>query len=244
MSYVGDDKVLPTDNIKNKDNSLFIWLDILGFAEAVDKEEKYKELSELLKEFKQLFFDSTQNSYDAKIISDGLIIYLKDPGRDKINLIFKEISEKQFSFILKNKYFIRGGIALGSKYETDENIEKGNQYISNGLARAYKLESNCIDWPLIATDEINLKRLKDKFKINKEEFFGLEKAYNKNGKNIYFIDFIKEDDNYFELLQNKIFEFKEEPSVRNKYIWLMRYYLHKFENYKDKIDITLKGIVL
>lgn len=243
MSYVGDNKVLPIDNILNnsKDSSLFVWLDILGFAEAVNEEEKYKELSELLKKFKQLFINSTNISYDTSIISDGLIIYLKDPNISDINLIFKELSEKQFDFILENRYFIRGGIALGSKYESDK-IE--NQYISNGLARAYKLESNCIDWPLIATDEINLKRLKDKFKINKEEFFGLEKAYNKDGKNIYFIDFIKEDAIYFELLQAKIFESKEKPSVRNKYIWLMRYYLHKFENYKDKIDITLKGIVL
>lgn len=37
-----------------------------------------------------------------------------------ISLIFKEIAEKQFEFILKNKYFIRGGIAVGSRYESDE----------------------------------------------------------------------------------------------------------------------------
>lgn len=41
------------------------------------------------------------------------------------------------------------------------------------------------------------------------EYFGLEKAYNKNGKTIYFIDFIKENERYLKLLEKKIFEFKK-----------------------------------
>ena len=157
-------------------------------------------------------------------------------------LIFKEIAEKQFEFILKNKYFIRGGIAVGSKYESEGITD---QFISSGLARAYSLESSSIDWPLIATDEKNIIRLKDMFKIEeKEELFGLEEAYNKNGKTIYFIDFIKENKIYLELLEEKIFEFEETPSVRNKYVWLLRYYLHRYENSRKNINELLKGIVL
>lgn len=240
MSFVGDFQSNPEEISINNDNSLFIWLDVLGFAEAVDDVEKYRELSELLKKFQALFVES--DKYDTKIISDGLILYTKEPIEEMISLIFKEIAEKQFEFILKNKYFIRGGIAIGSRYESDEVTD---QFISNGLARAYSLESSGIDWPLIATDEKNINRLKQMFRIDEaNEYFGLEEAFNKNGKNIYFIDFIKENETYLKLLEEKIFEFKDTPSVRNKYVWLLRYYLHRFENTRNDIDESLKGIVL
>ena len=240
MSFVGDFQSNPEEISINNDNSLFIWLDVLGFAEAVDDVEKYRELSELLKKFQALFVES--DKYDTKIISDGLILYAKEPTEEMISLIFKEIAEKQFEFILKNKYFIRGGIAIGSRYESDEVTD---QFISNGLARAYSLESSGIDWPLIATDEKNINRLKQMFRIDEaNEYFGLEEAFNKNGKNIYFIDFIKENETYLKLLEEKIFEFKDTPSVRNKYVWLLRYYLHRFENTRNDIDESLKGIVL
>lgn len=240
MSFVGDFQSNPEEISINNDNSLFIWLDVLGFAEAVDDVEKYRELSELLKKFQALFVES--DKYDTKIISDGLILYTKEPTEEMISLIFKEIAEKQFEFILKNKYFIRGGIAIGSRYESDEVTD---QFISNGLARAYSLESSGIDWPLIATDEKNINRLKQMFRIDEaNEYFGLEEAFNKNGKNIYFIDFIKENETYLKLLEEKIFEFKDTPSVRNKYVWLLRYYLHRFEDSRKYIDESLKGIVL
>ena len=240
MSFVGDFQSNPEEISINNDNSLFIWLDVLGFAEAVDDVEKYRELSELLKKFQALFVES--DKYDTKIISDGLILYTKEPTEEMISLIFKEIAEKQFEFILKNKYCIRGGIAIGSRYESDEVTD---QFISNGLARAYSLESSGIDWPLIATDEKNINRLKQMFRIDEaNEYFGLEEAFNKNGKNIYFIDFIKENETYLKLLEEKIFEFKDTPSVRNKYVWLLRYYLHRFENTRNDIDESLKGIVL
>ena len=240
MNFAGDFQSNPQELTINHDNSLFIWLDVLGFAEAVDDVEKYRELSELLKKFQALFVES--DKYDTKIISDGLILYTKEPTEEMISLIFKEIAEKQFEFILKNKYFIRGGIAIGSRYESDEVTD---QFISNGLARAYSLESSGIDWPLIATDEKNINRLKQMFRIDEaNEYFGLEEAFNKNGKNIYFIDFIKENETYLKLLEEKIFEFKDTPSVRNKYVWLLRYYLHRFENTRNDIDESLKGIVL
>lgn len=35
-------------------------------------------------------------------LSDGLILYAKEPTKEMISLIFKEIAEKQFEFILKS----------------------------------------------------------------------------------------------------------------------------------------------
>lgn len=240
MNFVGDFQSSPEEISVNLDNSLFIWLDVFGFTEAVDDVEKYRELSELLKKFQALFVES--DKYDTKIISDGLILYAIDPTETIVHSIFKEIAEKQFQFILENKYFIRGGIAAGSIYKRDEETDP---FISNGLARAYTLEFSSIDWPLIATDEKNINRIKQMIKIdNNDEYLGLEQAFNKNGKTIYFMDFIKENETYLILLEEKIFEFKDTPSVRNKYIWLLRYYLHRYENSRKDIDESLKGIVL
>ena len=82
MSFVGDNQSNPEEINLNHENSLFIWLDVLGFAEAVDDVEKYRELSELLKKFQSLFVES--NKYDTKIISDGLILYAKEPTQEMI----------------------------------------------------------------------------------------------------------------------------------------------------------------
>ncbi len=40
MSFVGDFQSNPEETSINNDNSLFIWLDVLGFAEAVDAPTK------------------------------------------------------------------------------------------------------------------------------------------------------------------------------------------------------------
>lgn len=241
MSLVTNFSSLPTDVEQTKSNSLFIWLDILGFAEAVDDEGKYKELSELLTKFQNLFNESDE--YSTEIISDGIVLYVKQPSSKNLEVLFKNIAQKQFEFILQNQYFIRGGIALGTKYSNDDS--KNNLYISNGLARAVKLESSIIDWPIIGIDEKNIVDLKNLFRsINTFETFGLKQTYNKNGQTIYFIDFVKENPEYLQVLYAKIEEFKEKKyqAIRNKYIWLLRYYIHKFNN--TSLATSLEGIVL
>jgi len=240
MSLITNDISSPFETNEMKSNSLFIWLDILGFAEAVDKEDKYRELSELLKKFQYLFNES--DKYETQIISDGIVLYIQKPSYKDTKLIFEEIARKQFKFILENNYFIRGGIALGSRHNSsDEN----NLFISNGLARAVKIESSIVNWPIIGIDDKYIQELRETLKINdKLELFGLKQAYNINGKTIYFIDFMEPSLEYLSMVYLKIKEFSEEKdqSIRNKYIWLLRYYLHKFND--TKIDISLEGIVL
>ncbi|BAK71807.1 hypothetical protein [Aliarcobacter butzleri] len=247
MSLVEESNDNPTDIISFKsNNSIFIWLDILGFAEAVNEDKQYKILSDLLNKFQNLFFGS--NFYKPTIISDGMVLYIEEPQKVKLKTVLKEIAEKQFNFILENKFFIRGGIGVGTKYSEDDKQDKdvrNSMFISNGLARSVKLESSFINWPVIGIDEANLSLIREIYGINKEdEFFGLSRGYNQNGQSMFFIDFIEEKQEYFTLLQNKIHEFekKENQHIRNKYIWLLRYYLHK---YKDQVvNKSLEGIVL
>lgn len=47
---------------------------------------------------------------------------------------------------------------------------------------------------------------------------------------LYFIDFIQKDENYKELLSDNIDKYKNNPYIKSKYLWLLEYYLAKFEN--------------
>lgn len=220
------------DAIMNE-KSIFIWLDILGFANAVENEGEYFKLAEKLKKFQTLFDED--HRYIATIISDGMILQIKNNYLSDLMEIFKSISEKQFKFILENKEFIRGGIAVGTKFEK-------NTFISNGLARAVKLETTFINYPIIGTDKKNIHEIRDILISDDKETFGLIQSFNKQGEDLYFIDFITDDRDYLQLLNAKISELEKKPIIRDKYIWLLRYYLHKYS--RKKINKSLKGIVL
>ena len=220
------------DTIKN-DKSIFIWLDILGFADAVENEKEYFELAEKLRKFQILF--NEYDGYTAKIISDGIILKINSNYLLKLMEVFQRIGEKQLEFILENNEFIRGGIAVGTKYQD-------HTYISNGLARAVKLETTFINYPIIGTDKKNILEIQKLLLSDHKEFFGLMQSFNKRGEDLYFIDFITNDRDYLQLLNAKISEFEKKPIIRDKYIWLLRYYLHKYSS--ENPNENLEGIVL
>ena len=231
----------PSDK-REANKSIFIWLDILGFADALEREERYGELSELLRKFQSLF--NNENSYRTTIISDGIILQITDPQYEKFKEIINDIGKKQFQFICENKKFIRGGIAVGTKLENDKGMN--NQFISNGLAIAVKTESNHVNWPIIGTNEKNMSDIREIFNVDgEEENFDLLRGFNKNGEDLYFIDFIEKNESYLELIISKITKNEGNPGIRNKYIWLLRYYLHKYKD-REKVNIppSLKKVVL
>jgi len=236
---VADQQNIPPEG-KKGNQSIFIWVDILGFSEAVDTESRYEELAELLKKFQNLF--NEDDSYRTKIISDGIILQITNPEPKSLVKILQGIGEKQFRFINKHKHFIRGGISVGTKFE------KGNSdsslFISNGLARAVKIEGNSVDWPVIGTDSKVLSKMRKLFQINKDnECFNLARAYNARGEELYFIDFLKDnEDGYYSLLNKKIKEFQNNPKVLNKYIWLLRYYHNRLGS--DNLSENLVEVVL
>ena len=222
-----------TQNATKDDKSIFIWLDILGFADAVENENEYFKLAEKLRKFQTLF--NKYEGYAAEIISDGMILQIDNNYLTKLMEVFQRIGEMQLKFILDNNEFIRGGIAVGTKYQD-------HTYISNGLARAVKLETTFINYPIIGTDKKNILEIQKLLSSDNNEFFGLMQSFNKRGDDLYFIDFITDDRDYLQLLNAKISEFEKNPIIRDKYIWLLRYYLHKYSC--ENTNANLKGIVL
>ncbi len=57
-------------NISNKKQYLYVWLDILGFSDILDKQDSYKELINLLKYFRNKF-ESIELTTKTLTISDG-----------------------------------------------------------------------------------------------------------------------------------------------------------------------------
>jgi len=228
--------------VNNK--SIFIWLDILGFADALENEEKYEELYNLLRKFQLLF--NNDDDYISNIISDGIILQKKNKKSKDLKKILNKIGEKQFQFILENKEFIRGGIAVGTKFEKFKSNglkNNNNLYISNGLARAVNIEGKKLDWAIIGTNKENVIELNEIYSTNNdEEYFGLIQGFNEKGKKIFFIDFIEDNEKYYHLLNKNVKNYKNKPNIQTKYIWLLRYYHHKYGN--SNLDKILEGIVL
>ncbi|MCK5491673.1 MAG: hypothetical protein KAI43_14685 [Candidatus Aureabacteria bacterium] len=232
----------PAAKIKAED-AIFVWLDILGFKDETESDKNYKELKDMLIWFNKLFDNEVY--YAPEPIADGVMLEIKENNRHKFLNIIKDVGKKQFQFIMEKKRFIRGGISVGSRLgRQDKKGEDKFCFISNGFTRAVRIESKHVDWPVIGTDEKNLKRIRGYFNVEEEtEMFDFIKSFNSKGQVLYFIDFLEEaNPEYFELLNRKIIEHKNSGKIRNKYVWLLRYYLHRFDN----IDIpeNLQGTVL
>ena len=228
---------------RGRHKSIFIWLDSLGFSEAVDDEFRYNELAELLRKFQSLFYEG--NGYSPTIISDGIILQIINPNSGSFTGILQDIGEKQFNFICENEYFIRGGISIGTKLESNKKPgdHDSRQFISNGLARAVKIEERHVSWPVIGTNSTILSEIRNLFQINKDkEDFGLTKGFNTHGAELYFIDFLKENENYYKLLNRKMKTYRDKPPILNKYVWLLRYYHNRFGS--DNLDESLAGVVI
>jgi hypothetical protein len=225
-------------SIQNPNKLIFIWIDILGFADALEDESKYRELYSLLRAFQTIFNEVQMCT--TTIISDAILLQIDPKGYNKLGNILTAIGESQFKFICDKKYFIRGGIAVGTKYEDND---KSDILVSNGLARAVKIEGKHLDWPIIGTNEKNIKEMRSLLNTDDDEDFGLCRGLNKKGEVIYFIDFIKEDMIYYNLL-NDCFKKHEAEPYRDKYIWLLKYYLHHFNKPDNGIPESLQGVIL
>ncbi len=242
------DEKSPDEKIDN-DQSVFIWLDILGWANAVEDDLKFEELAKLLTEF-QSSFSHVDGCVKSKIISDGLILQISGLRNEidykNLTEIFNAIGKKQFDFIYKNKQFIRGGISVGKVHKTNQN-DKNETFVSNGLARAVKKESKHVHWPIIGTDSETIEKIRKIYSINNdEETFGLKQCFNNDGQDVFFIDYIPKTNppEFVNLIKSKIIEFRAplDRKIRNKYIWLLRHYLQKFPN--EEIPDFLRGIII
>lgn len=234
------------------DQSIFIWLDILGFTDAVENDTTYDELVELLKRFQRMFNEG--NGYETDIISDGIILWINSKSYDDLKGIFTDIGHRQIKFICESEHFIRGGIAIGTRYlqRGNDNSHGGGDrnhiFVSSGLARAVNLEARHVSWPVVGTNLNNLKKIKEHYKItDPKESLGLCRGFNRQGEDVFFIDFMQECSSeekriYYDILKSKISDDNLVPAVKSKYIWLLRYYHHHWGKTEEIERLT--GFIL
>lgn len=239
---------LPSINISTKKQYLYVWLDILGFSDILDQEDRYIELIDLLKEFRKQF-ENLEYTAKTLTISDGIVLIFdmrEIQDIQDLKNIFLKISEIQENFILDKGYFLRGGMAIGT-IEDNEEDENLKYLISNALSKAYNLESKFVKYPIIATNEEELKKINDHFLINSDDLerFGLFRCHSiqsskSNKKYIYFIDFMN-NDKFKDIIKINLDRYQSSPKILEKYIWLHRYVNDKFVIDEDN---SLSGIII
>jgi len=233
---------LPQINISIKKQYLYVWLDILGFSDILEREDRYSELIKLIKKFRDKF-ENTDEPIKTLAISDGIVLIFELKTIEDLKNVFTSISKLQDEFIVKEKYFLRGGMAIGTIYENEED-DNLKFLVSNALSSAYSTESKYIKWPIIGITQIQYNKLKTYFNINSEDLqFGLLKCHSYyscgDEQFIYFIDYMDEELEFKKLIEKNLKENHSKPQVLEKYIWLYRYYREKYGT--TEIDI-LNGV--
>ena len=239
--------MLPAVKEVNED-SIFIWIDILGFSKELEKRDDYQTLKQVLLSFRESF--QMPIAHQA-VISDGILLEIPYSKHHwdvaEIKRIFSDIAQKQLNFMLKQKRVVRGGIAHGlpifktkqklaeaqDKQDEHNEFDKDRMYISDGLAKAYRIESKNSNWPIIGITEEELSEFRNKTKTANEDF-GLRITYNESGKKILFLHFAETlkpsqtiDSNVLEL--KWLIEEKLNPKnsiderTRAKYFWILKY---------------------
>jgi len=183
-----------------EDNYCFVaFVDILGFREHVKKfiNPKQEADEQILENIKSALEDAlkltkTDENRELKLIrykvfSDCACISVPDfysHFNDASTLCLFLVFLNGYSFqLMRRDIYLRGGLSLGFHHE-EENI-----IFSDGLIKAYDLESKAI-YPRIVIDEEVVERIKRLWINNKEVLldFGIEKKIITDGDGITFIN--------------------------------------------------------
>lgn len=209
--------------------TIFIWIDILGFSDKLENECDYMKLNDILSSFRNHFVDEA-GRYEITSISDGLICEL-NPNRDPWGIkdvldCLDKIAEKQASFISQYNYLIRGGITVGTRLFY-ENI-KG--FIGNGLSRANKTESKYISWPIIGFlwSEKLEQKIEDLYQAkNIQKALDLRFTKNERDEDVYFLDYKKwlkgTGEDIKKLVSEELSNKRNSLRVKMKYEWTKQY---------------------
>ncbi len=254
------------DDIIENNKFLYIWIDILGFREDLEYYEAFDKLFDIRENFINTFSTKSLNFDEIISISDGLLLIwkLSNLMYDNIKNIFDTIGELQNNFILKYKKVIRGAIAVGNVssnlYKSyNKGKEEREKYkdiflISNGFLHAYKMESKDINWPIIATTDEELTKIRKTLNIDTNENFGLKKINGNNHIYLYMVDFLKPLEekkdmrkDFEKFLSEKLKKYKEENiNVYKKYLWLLLSYKNTYDDFIEEsfFEEYFKGILL
>lgn len=237
---------------KAKIETIFVWIDVLGFKSMLKDPNNYEKLAKLLEEF-QKKFEQKDGLFNTLAISDGLILEL-NPNRNiwtagNVKNCLLYIQNKQFEFIRQNKVVVRGAIAVGTSWNPDN--KKNKNYISNGLSNAYKLESEGICWPVIGTNGFYLKKMNELYSDEDDlepfkNFFN--KTLNSNGDDVFFLDIYSNLDDsdqmiIDDIIDKQLAENEKIRTVYSKYVWLYKC-VHGCRMSKKPLNSKLEKLVL
>lgn len=169
--------------IVETDQRIVCFMDILGFQKLIEKYDE-DETSYILQDIqqyfsiarKQMILEGSANKESLRYLehqtfSDNICVSIPyfDNSEDFLNNLNIIVSySRLFQWIMSQKgFFIRGGLSLGSYY-SDDNI-----IFSQGLVKAYKLESERAIYPRIVLDsDIIEKMIKSNHPYLEELGFG------------------------------------------------------------------------
>lgn len=204
------------------------FIDILGFSsmvkhdcETTNGEQRYVEsLHTIYLKTKNL--KETIEGLQLIQFSDSVVLAIPY-SKDNYVIMLKIISNYQYD-LLKTGILCRGGISYGKHFSTEGFL------FSNGLIDAYRLESKVASTPRVVVSKELIELIPitdDDSKYVSQERDGVCFVQYLNGVNF--------NDNW-EAISGAISDnLSQNPSIRNKQIWLIDYYNHKYPNniYKD-----------
>ncbi len=162
IHVINNPKLYQRGNIKETELSIVAFIDILGFKSIVEEFENNAKSNSLLNLHNALTMaidvlkqNTSINPLHSKVIdykmfSDCLCISIPifDNSHDflsELHSMLLVLASYQFLMLL-NGFLVRGGVSLGSYYSDDKMI------FSQGLIKAYELESKSAKNPLIQID--------------------------------------------------------------------------------------------
>lgn len=261
-------------NRKNGD-CIVAYLDILGFKDIVNKylnsqnptdKDTLNIITSAMGSTKKIVNEFLSNSEfkDIELVkfkqfSDCICLSIPDfKGSDSeavtFGLFLVIVKNYYFNFVKKNLY-LRGGVSIGFHYEDD------NIIFSEGLIKAYYLESKKSIYPRIILDKKLIKRLKKLWKYQKVVIsdFGIEKLILVDNEGTTFINpfnptksmgkmmpngikdtNLQELDNKFRIdikrnLENKIKEYESDDHILSKYRWLKELLMWNIDHDTSKL---------
>jgi len=227
---------------------LIVYIDILGFKQKIETQSAnhisrcIRMIAEAVKpmrfksKFPRLPRENFVNFSDLCVLWFQLECDKKLPPVGWLTAQILRIVHAQSSLLFDEELLIRGGITIGSL------AKSYGQIFGPGLVRAYELESKYAKYPRVLVDE----SLLDEFHRNPKLCVhdpDTDASYVKamlqtdtDGK--LFVDYLRviadelddpaEYPNYLAkheaFINRRLEEFKEKPSIREKYEWLCRYH--------------------
>ena len=203
------------------------FLDILGYKDKLElffqnKYNLYGRIETAMSRAGVEYGRDYPDGMKTYIFSDSIIITLKTDNDLNLLINYISILVAQFSY---EGLFIRGGISSGKLFE-DPNI---NFLASEGLVKAYQLEQQAI-YPMIVIDEDLISKV-------------LKRIIVKNA-NKYIVNYVRyiinekgNDQQYVAKELAEIVSYRDSASndnVREKYNWLINYYLWFIELSNNK----------